>query len=104
MSVTTSITTGRSAFSACASAPAISEGFSTDAHRTHVFGEPREIHLVEGPERAPPLGLLAADTRSKPRFDWLPPPLLLTTVIALIFQRTAVSTSARCDTRSRRRP
>src|SRR5262249_23107562 len=31
-----------------------------DAYRAHVLGKAREVHLVEGPQRAAALGLLAA--------------------------------------------
>src|SRR5262249_20808067 len=34
--------------------------FDPDAHRAHILGEPREVHLVEGPQRTATLGLLTA--------------------------------------------
>jgi len=56
MSVTTSMTTGRSAFSACWSAGPISTGFDADPERADVLGDLREVLL----RPLPALGLLAA--------------------------------------------
>ena len=50
-----------------------------------------KLVLREGPQLARLLGLRAAIDAVEAALHWLPPPLLLTTVTALIFQRTAVS-------------
>ena len=64
-----------------------------DAERAHLLGDAGEVDLAEGPQLARLLGLGAAIDAVEAALDWLPPPLLLTTVTALIFQRTAVSIS-----------
>ena len=61
MSVTTSMTTGRLAASACANAAGNAEAcFDADAERAHVLGDAGEIRLAEGPQFARFVGLLAA--------------------------------------------
>jgi hypothetical protein len=92
MSVTTSMITGRFAFSPAGWRDRVA-GLRPDRPR-HVLGDAGEIDLAEGPHLPRLLGLGAAIDAVEPRFDWLPLELLLTTVTALMRQRAAVSISA----------